>query len=198
LRKGERTRLRILEEAARLAAARGLTAVSLAEVAEAVGLSKSGLFKHFVSKEAMQLEIVDLVTTRFTAFVWDGARAEAPPGRARMERAFERWLEWGEREWHATGCPVNAFIAELDDQPGPVRDLLRERLQTFRAAGIADMAAVREPPLSEAEAQAAYFQMRSYVLGQSEARRMMGDADAREAARAAFRALLDRVSVKAA
>jgi AcrR family transcriptional regulator len=196
MRKGEATRLRILEAAARQAAARGLTTVSLADVADGVGLSKSGLFKHFDSKEAMQLAIIELVCARFIDFVWTAA-ADEPPGRARLQRAFDRWLEWGEHEWADCGCPVNAFISELDDQPGAVRDLLRERLQAFRDTGIGEMRRVRQPPLTEAEAQAAYFQMRSFVLGHADARRMMGDRDARDPARAAFEAMLDRVSAAA-
>lgn len=197
MRKGDATRLRVLETAARQAAARGLEAVSLSDLAEAVGISKSGLFKHFESKEAMQLAVVDLVTERFAAFIFEGA-AEVPPGRARMEHLFRRWLDWGDSEWVECGCPLNAFAAELDDQPGPLRDLLRQRLQAFRQAMIDEMRQVREPPLSEAEAQAAYFQMRSYMLGQADARRMMGDADARRSALAAFTALMDRTAKSAA
>src|SRR5262245_1682341 len=57
--KGNETRVRILEECARQAAARGLVGVSLNDIAEAVGLSKSGLFKHFESKEAMQYAVLE-------------------------------------------------------------------------------------------------------------------------------------------
>jgi len=197
MRKGEATRLRVLETAARQAAARGLATVSLGDLAEAVGISKSGLFKHFDSKEAMQLAVVELVTERFAAFIFEGAAA-TPPGRARMERLFRRWLDWSDSEWVECGCPVNAFIAELDDQPGPLRDLLRQRLQVFREAMIEEMRQVRAPPLSTDEAQAAYFQMRSYLLGHGDARRMMGDRHARRSALAAFAALMDRTMKSAA
>jgi AcrR family transcriptional regulator len=193
MRKGEATRLRVLETAARQAATRGLEAVSLGELAEAVGLSKSGLFKHFESKEAMQLAVLELVADRFAAFVFDGAAA-VPAGRARLERLFTRWLDWGDSEWSECGCPMNAFAAELDDQPGPLRELLRSKFAAFRAAMIAEMRRVREPPLAEAEAQAAYFQMRSFVLGHGDARRLMGDVDARRSALAAFAALMDRTA----
>lgn len=196
MRKGESTRRRILEAAAGQAAARGLTAVSLADVADAIGLSKSGLFKHFDSKEAMQMAVIELVMSRFEAFVWD-AVADLPRGADWLNAVFERWLAW-EEEWPGTGCPLNAFIKELDDQPGPLRDYLRDRLQAFRARAIADMRLIRDPPLSEDAARAAYFQMRSFVLGHSDAGRMMGDADARAAARAAFQMLLERTAPAAA
>lgn len=197
MRKGEATRLRIVSEAARQAAMRGLADVSLADVADAVGLSKSGLFKHFESKEAMQLAVIEQVMDHHAAYIWAPA-SDSPPGRRRLERAFELWLDWAETEWPHSGCPVIALTIELDDQPGPLRDCLQARLHTWRATMIAEFRLLRDPPLSASEAQAAYFQMRSFVLGHSEARRMMGDIDARKSAFAAFHALIDRTAVHAA
>jgi AcrR family transcriptional regulator len=191
LRKGDETRQRVIREAARQAAVKGLAAVSLGDVAEAVGLSKSGLFKHFSDKEDMQLAVVDAVMARFSAFILSAAM-EVPAGRQRVERIFDRWLEWADDEWVESGCPVHTFSVELDDQPGPLRDALRERLGGFRGAMIREFRALRDPPLSEPEAQAAYFQMKSFILGHADARRMMGDADARRSTEAAFQALLDR------
>ena len=191
MRKGEATRVRIIAEAAHQAALRGLTGVSLAEVADAVGLSKSGLFKHFDSKDDMHLAVVESVMERFNEIIWMPAEP-LPPGRARLEAVFERWLHWAESEWAKSGCPVTALSVELDDQPGPLRDLLHRKLQGWRKTMVREFRALREPSLSEAEAQAAYFQMKSFILGHSDARRMMGDADAVTSATAAFEALLDR------
>ncbi|MGA0605402.1 TetR/AcrR family transcriptional regulator [Phenylobacterium sp. VNQ135] len=196
MRKGEATRLRIVEAAARQAALRGLGAVSLADVADAVGLSKSGLFKHFDSKEAMELEIVDYVTLLFTEFVWRPAE-RLPTARERLSRIFELWLDWEDKKWAEGGCPIMAFSVELDDQPGPVRDLLQKRLQQWKNTLIRQFQGLREPPLPDPEAQAAYFQMKSFALGHLDARRIMGDADARRSAQAAFEALLDRTAREA-
>lgn len=197
MRKGEATRLRILDEAAHQAALRGLTGVSLGDVAEAAGLSKSGLFKHFESKEAMQRAIVEQVMDHFSAFVWRPGETVAP-GRARLELVFDRWLDWAESEWPQSGCPITAFSVELDDRPGELHDVFQARLRSWRKTVVREIRALGDPPLSEAEAQAAYFQMKSFVLGHSDARRMMGDADARRSARAAFHALLDRTARLAA
>lgn len=197
MRKGEATRGRIIDSAARLAAVRGLTAVSLGDVAEVVGLSKSGLFKHFESKDDMQMAVVETVMERFGEFVWKPAETR-PPGRGRLETVFERWLHWCESEWAESGCPIMQLTTEFDDQPGPARDYLHTGLGMFRTAVIREFQALRDPPLTEAEAKAAYFQMRSFILGLSEARRMMGDADAERSARAAFVALLDRTAQSAA
>ena len=197
MRKGDATRLRIVGEAARQAAQRGLADVSLADVAQAIGLSKSGLFKHFDSKEAMQLAIIEQVMEHYVEFIWVPASVR-PPGRPRLEAVFQRWLDWSETEWPESGCPVIAMSIELDDQPGPLREDFFRRLQSWRERMIEEFRALRSPPLTAAEARAAYFQMRSFVLGHSEARRMMGEADARKSAFAAFQALLDRTAALAA
>ena len=193
MKKGEATRARIVDEAARQAARRGLAGVSLGDVAEAVGLSKSGLFKHFDSRDDMDLAIVEAVVDKFRATLWGPAEA-LPPGRPRVEEVFRRWLHWDETEWAETGCPVMALSVELDDQPGPLKEVLKQRLQLFRKSVVGEFRLLRDPPLSEAEAQAAYFQMKSFILGLSDARRMMGDVDAERSAIAAFEALLDRTS----
>lgn len=193
MRKGEATRARIVDAAARLAAVRGLTVVSLADVAEVVGLSKSGLFKHFESKEDMHMAVVQSVLDRFRDSVRKPAESHAP-GRDRLETVFDRWLHWCDGEWGESGCPITQLSVELDDQPGPLRDYLQKRLRSFREAMVQEFQAVRDPPLAKAEAEAAYFQMKSFILGHSDARRMMGDADAVRTARAAFEALLDRTA----
>ncbi len=191
MRKGEATRARIVEEAARLAALRGLTAVSLADVAEAVGLSKSGLFKHFDSKEAMQIAVVEHVMAYFTAHTWTPV-AHLPTPRERLETIFTLWLDWEDRVWPDSGCPIIALSVELDDQPGPPRDLLQKSLRQWRRTLINQFIDLRDPPLSEVDAQSAYFQMKSFAMGYTDARRMMGDQDARRSAATAFAALLDR------
>jgi AcrR family transcriptional regulator len=197
LRKGDATRARILDEAAKQVAVRGLESASLGDVAEAVGLSKSGLFKHFDSKEAMQLAVVEQVQRRFTEFTWTAAEA-LPPGRARLEAIFERWLDWAESEWAEHGCPIVALSVELDDQPGPVRDQLQKGLMQWRRTLVREFQALADPPLSEDEAANAYFQMKSFVLGHSEARRLLGDPNARASALSAFRSLVDRTARQAA
>lgn len=143
MRKGEATRSRIVDIAAREAATRGLMAVSLGDVAEAVGLSKSGIFKHFESKEAMQLAVVEACLEKFTATIWTPAAA-LPAGRRRLEVVFDAWLHWGERQWPDSGCPINAFSMELDDQPGPLRDLLQKRLRAFRKTMVHEFQALRD------------------------------------------------------
>ncbi len=191
MRKGEATRSRIVDEAARQAAVRGLSVVSLNDVAEAVGLSKSGLFKHFDSKEAMQLAVLEATLGRFTAYVWEPASA-LPTGRARLEAIYQRWTRWVEHENAAGGCLIVAASTELDDQPGPLRDLLQRQQRRWFRTLAREFQALREPPMGEAEAELCAFQMKSFMLGLSEDRRLLEHKDARRMADAAFAALLDR------
>ena len=193
MRKGEATRARIVEETGRQAAIRGFGAVSLNDVAEAVGLSKSGLFKHFESKEDMSLAALDQGFDRFLTFNWGDADS-LPPGRDRLEAVFDNWLDWNEVENASGGCLINQAAVELDDQPGPLRDLLQMRIRRWRARLKAEFMSLRTPPISDAEADSAVFQMKSFILGHSEQRRLLDDEGARAAARAAFRALLDRTA----
>ncbi|UTP38678.1 TetR/AcrR family transcriptional regulator [Phenylobacterium sp. LH3H17] len=191
MRKGDATKARILDETARQAAVKGFGAVSLNDVAGAVGLSKSGLFKHFESKEVMELATLDQGFDRFVAFVWTPAEP-LPPGRPRVEMVFDRWLDWTEVENAAGGCLIMAASVELDDQPGPLRDLLTRRIKQWRKALTREVKALRDPELSDEEAAIVVFQMKSYVLGHADAKRLMGDSTARKVAHAAFTALLDR------
>jgi AcrR family transcriptional regulator len=139
----------------------------------------------------MHEAVVDRVTARFAERLL-GELEGLAPGRPRVERLFQRWLDWSETDWAECGCPLMAMSVELDDQPGVLKDLLQARLKDFRRRAVDEFRRLREPPLSEAEAQAAYFQMKSFILGFADARRMMGDDDAHRAAAAAFESLLDR------
>ena len=195
MRKGDATRARILDETARQAALKGFGAVSLNDVAEAVGLSKSGLFKHFDSKEAMEMVALEREFDRFVDFVWTPV-LDLPQGRARLERIFELWLDWSEVERAAGGCLIMAASIELDDQPGPMRDLLQTRVRQWRRTLAREVKALRDPELSDDEAAVFVFQMKSYVLGHNDARRLLEDAGARRIATASFAALMDRAEAR--
>ena len=193
LRKGEATRRRIVEAALQEAAQRGLGTLSLGDLAQRAGLSKSGVVKHFPRKGSLELAVVEEATRRFAEVV----RAPAdrhPPGRRRLEAIFDGWLCWEDEVWRRTGCPLKALSADLDDQPGPARDLLKARLAEFRTAVASEIRRLRDPPLNENEVRTVYFELRSYFLGYSDARRMMGDESAQKYLLASLEALLDRAA----
>jgi AcrR family transcriptional regulator len=187
--KGDVTRQRILEAAAEQAAVRGLAAVSLADVAEAVGLSKSGVFKHFQAKEALQQALMEQVTDRFAELVWRPAEALAR-GKPRLDMIFERWLDWVEREASAGGCGLVAFAVELDDQPGALREFLKAQQVRWHKTLAAEFAVLRDPPLGREETTQAAFELKSIVLGYNHSRRLLDDERARSMARAAYKRLV--------
>jgi len=118
--KGEATRQAILACAFDLAKTVGLSGLSIGRLAEDTALSKSGLFAHFGSKEALLVAVVEEATRQFIAFVIAPA-LQKPRGEPRVRELFERWVHWGQRPG---GCFFVAAVAELDDRPGPPRDAL--------------------------------------------------------------------------
>ena len=121
--KGDETLQRILQEGLELASLQGLAGVSLAPLADRAKLSKSGLFAHFRSKEALQLKLLETAEALFKSEVIEPARA-APQGLARLEALFERWLGWSGRAGLPGGCPFAAAATDYDDRDGPVRERL--------------------------------------------------------------------------
>jgi AcrR family transcriptional regulator len=121
--KGQRTRKDIIDTAFRMAGDIGLEAVSLGVLASETGLSKSGLFAHFKSKEVLQLEVIDEVTRRFTADVMRPALAQ-PRGEPRVRTFFNGYLNWIGHSRTNGGCLYMSLCHEYDDRPGPIRDRL--------------------------------------------------------------------------
>jgi AcrR family transcriptional regulator len=120
---GEHSRTAILEEAARLATVDGLAGLSIGRLADAVGMSKSGLFAHFGSKEELQLATVEKADTLFAAHVIEPA-SKASGGLERLGLLVDGYLRWVEVDTFPGGCFFASVLAEMDMQPGPVRDRL--------------------------------------------------------------------------
>jgi AcrR family transcriptional regulator len=119
--KGEETRSSVLGKALSLATEVGLEGVTIGKLADHVGMSKSGLFAHFSSKENLQVAILDEAVERFIAFVVTPALRK-PRGEPRVRALVERWLDWSKAEFLPGGCIFVTAGVELDDRPGPARD----------------------------------------------------------------------------
>lgn len=141
--KGQQTKTAILDEAVGIASRVGFNALTIGQLAESTGMSKSGLFAHFKSKEALQLETLERGRERFTDLVIRPTLA-APRGIARVRALVDNWLVW-ETEALQGGCIFVTGSIEYDDQPGPMRDALVRNQQDW-AEFIATVAgtAVRE------------------------------------------------------
>jgi AcrR family transcriptional regulator len=145
-RDGEQSRTAILDAAARLATVEGIDGLSIARLADAVGMSKSGLFAHFGSKEELQLATVETASSVFSARVVEPAMA-AGRGFERLRRLADGYLAYVEVDTFPGGCFFASVLAEVDMQPGPVRD----RLVAF----LADWLGLIETAARDAQAEGA-------------------------------------------
>ena len=128
--KGQRTRNSILETAAALATEEGLEPLSIGRLAEETGMSKSGLFAHFGSKEELQLATVEYAAALFVAEVIEPARS-APRGLARIWALCDHMIGYAERQVFPGGCFFAATSFEFNNRPGPVRDRIEEMIRSW-------------------------------------------------------------------
>ena len=119
--KGQRTRAAILTEAARLASVDGLDGLTIGGLATATGMSKSGLYAHFGSKEDLQLATIASARETFVAEVFVPALA-APQGIRRLYAACDAFLSHIERRVFPGGCFFAVAAADVGTQVGAVRD----------------------------------------------------------------------------
>ena len=189
--KGELTRQAILEHALSLATRVGLGGVSIGGLATDLGLSKSGLFAHFQSKEALQLQVLELASARFVDTVLRPALA-APRGEPRVRALFTRWLAWEQSPSLPGGCPFMAASFELDDRPGPVRDFVVQNLRDWldTIAGAARIAVQEGHFRADLDCEQFAYDCQGIGLAFVHASRLMRDPRAQARADAAFEALL--------
>lgn len=121
--KGEATRERIVGRALELAGEQGLSGLTIGELAVDLGLSKSGLFAHFKSKERLQLEVLAAAAEHFARTVFLPA-FKKPRGEARLQAIFDNWLKWIRSDALPGGCIFIAGAMEWDDREGPLRDAI--------------------------------------------------------------------------
>jgi AcrR family transcriptional regulator len=191
LSKGDETRERIVDRAWRLASRDGLSGLSIGKLATELGLSKSGLFAHFGSKEGLELEVLKAGAERFTEQVMRPAFT-APRGLPRVRKLFKGWLAWVTDPAQPGGCVLFAAAAELDDSEGPQRDFLVSS-QTSLLAALAKSArlAVETGELRrDLDCDQFAFELLGIVMAYHHARRLLRDPKAEARARAAFERLL--------
>jgi AcrR family transcriptional regulator len=197
--KGDATRAAILDHATRLATETGLNGLTIGRLASELHLSKSGLFAHFRSKEALQAQVLDTAAAKFVEEVLRPA-LRAPRGEPRLRALFERWLEWANVHSGPGGCLFVAAAVELDDRPGPVRERL-VALQTRWLDVLANVfrAGVEQGELSS-DVDPAQFahDFYSVMLGFHHASRLLRDPKASARSHAAFETLMSTVRRRSA
>src|SRR6266508_4617242 len=189
--KGEHTRAAILDAALAQASEGGFESLTIGSLAERAGLSKSGLFAHFGSREELQVAAIEAAAARFSETVFLPA-LRARRGLPRLRALFENWLGWTARGGLIHGCPMQAAAVEFDDRPGPVRDAVVEHFARLeRELGRAVELAVGEGHLrADLDVGQFVFDMMGIIFAYYHGARLFDVARAEAHARAAFERLL--------
>ncbi len=174
------TRDAILDRAVDLASAEGLEGLTIGRLASEVSMSKSGLFRHFGSKEELQLATIEAAARRFTADVVEPVLAEKEGG-PRLRALCDRYLGHLERQVFSGGCFWAATSTEFDDRPGQVRDTIRGLV----AAWVGELA--RQARIAGADdPEQLAFELQSVAQGANSSYRLFRDERAFARARAAI------------
>lgn len=192
---GKATKERIVREGVELLSRGGFAGVTLGVLAQQTGMSKSGLFAHFKSKDEVELALLE-ETTRlgFANFVQPALRSRA--GLRRLRAVMRGWLGWTEKAGLGGGCPVAAGLFELDDAPeeNPARRQLagmekrwREQLMQLVREAIASGELRRGLDVEQF-----VFEMCGIYLSHHASHRFMRDAKALARAEKAFESLVER------
>jgi AcrR family transcriptional regulator len=174
-----------LDEAVRLASRDGLEGLSIGTLATALAMSKSGLFAHFGSREALQVATLERAAERVGARVTPPP--DLPPGPEQLRYHLRAIQDWIDDPDLPGGCPISGACVEFDDRDGPVRETL-ERLQRHTHQRLAELFDAFADPCWDRDQLA--FQFRSICLGYHHASRMLREPRAREWAGNALESLL--------
>jgi AcrR family transcriptional regulator len=188
--KGEETKQAIVDQALELVSTVGLDKLTIGSLANATGMSKSGLFAHFKSKEQLQLQVLEEARQRYIELVAKPAFKQ-PRGLARLRAIMGRTLgEW--EDALPGGCIFHAVAAELDDQPGPARDFLVaiQNEQREMLARAVRMAIETGELRADLDVDLFVFQLAAITGAHHHFGRLLGDPNATRLARSAFESLL--------
>jgi AcrR family transcriptional regulator len=187
------TRERILQQGMALMSQAGLSGVTLGVLADQVGMSKSGLFAHFRSKEDVQIDLL----THMAEFAQERVvrpSMTAAEGLPRLRALVRNWFGWAQRAGLPGGCPVAAGLFEFDDVEGRVRNKILEmesawrRLLTELVARAVELGHLRR----DLDVEQFVWELCGIYLGHHAAHRFLRAADADKRAQTAFHALIDR------
>jgi len=193
MRKGEQTKREILETAMAEASLNGLSGLSIGDLANKVEMSKSGLFAHFKSKEALQLEVLRTARELFIERVVAPA-LQQPRGKPRIQALFDLWLDWSQASFLPGGCPFVSASTEVDDQPGALRDfVVQSQKDWLEVLSTATRVAIEEGHFRAAlDTRRFAFEFQSIILAYYHFSRLLDDPRATSYCRSAFADLVER------
>lgn len=193
--KGAATREAILHSGIEQAAQVGLSGLTIGALADATGMSKSGLFAHAKSKQELQLRVLEQARQEFIDAVIHPA-VSSPRGEPRVRTLFERWLSMV-RDLMPGGCLFVKAAAEYDDRPGPVRDqLVRDHTDLQDSIAQVFATGVAEGHFrADVDPHQFAVELHSIMLGYFHSHRLLRAPDAERRLRTTFENLLDHYRV---
>jgi AcrR family transcriptional regulator len=191
MRKGEMTRVAILDVALELASRDGLEGLTIGVLADRMNMSKSGVFAHFGSREDLQMEVIKLYHHRFEQEVFYPSVKE-PRGLPRLIAMFEFWIKRVSVEI-ASGCIYISGAVEYDDRPGPIREQLVSMVQAWQNALLrcVQQAIDCGDLKSDTDAQQLVYEMYGLILALHHDARFLRVPGAVERARRGFERLIE-------
>ncbi|MBC7925408.1 MAG: TetR/AcrR family transcriptional regulator [Bryobacteraceae bacterium] len=187
------TRDRILQHGLDIVSTSGLSGITLGTLAEQVGMSKSGLFAHFGSKEEVQLSLLDRAALVGSEHVVAPAML-VPEGLPRLKALVKNWLGWSAKAGLAGGCPVAAGMFEVDDVETPVRERLISMESEWR--GLLGQVTRRAMELGhlrkDLDVEQFVWELCGIYLSHHASLRFIRDPKADSRANKAFKSLLER------
>jgi AcrR family transcriptional regulator len=190
LRKGEATRAAILDAALGIARREGLEGLTIGVLAEQAGMSKSGAFAHFGSREELQLAVLKAYAERFVDEVLRPAVAR-PRGLARLTAMLDNWFAYlgGELE---QGCLMISGASEYDDRPGPLRDEMVRIVRGWSAELLRAIDAAKDTGelAADTDSEQLAFEIHGLVLVTHQQARLLRSGDSLARARSGLARLL--------
>ena len=187
---------KILNVALGLSSKFGLVNLSIGELAKVVGMSKSGLFGHFKSKEALQKMVLDFAAHHFINTVVKPA-LKKERGIPRLEAIVDNWITWS-LEAHLGGCPIVTAAIEFDDRPGVLRDhvqfLKTEMIKGFEKT--TKIAVIEGHLDKDLDCEQFVFELYSLMIGFHIYGRLMNEEMAKKKFKKSFESLISRHEAK--
>lgn len=192
LHKGQQTKLAIIDAALGLAAQIGLEGLSIGVLAEVTGMSKSGVFAHFGSREELQISVIREYFTRFEQEIFYPALQE-PRGLPRLQAMFHNWMKRVTVEIQS-GCIFISGAVDFDDRPGPVRDALASSVKTWLAAVHRAVVQAKEEGqiAPDADEQQIAFEIHGLILAVHYEARFLKTSGPIDRANRSFESILER------
>ena len=196
--KGQQTKTAIIDAALGLASQIGLEGLSIGALAEVTGMSKSGVFAHFGSREELQISVIREYHDRFEAEVFYPA-LQHPRGVPRLQAMFDNWMVQTSNEIDS-GCIYISGAVEFDDRSGPVRDALASSVTSWQAAVRRAVEQAQEEGhfVTEVDPLQVAFEVHGLILALHYEARFLKVPGAAERARQGFARILERYRLAAA